>query len=85
MFIHGFDPKIVLAALFITLAVTLTLTLYAITTKRDLTYGSTFLLYLHLALLVMSLTYFFKPSELGSAAIITLMVGIYAFYIVYDV
>ena len=79
-----YDPKIVSMAALLTMGITFSLTLYAMTTKRDITYFGGLICMLGAGLFCASLARIFIRSEFLE---ITVALGgaiIYGFYLIYD-
>ena len=76
---------LVMAAAALTLAVTISLTIYALTTKSDFTMMGGALWILAFVLLICSIISIFNPSMILQLVICGLVVIVYGFYLIYDV
>ena len=74
-----------MAAAALTLAVTISLTIYALTTKSDFTMMGGALWILAFVLLICSIISIFNPSMILQLVICGLVVIVYGFYLIYDV
>ena len=80
----GSDPKLVMMAACMTVAVTLSLTLYAFTCKQDFTYlGASFFIFSTL-LFIVSLFLIFTSNPILHIIYSALSVIFYAYYLIFD-
>jgi len=79
------NPRLVVMAALMTLAITLSLTLYACTTKSDITMMGSTLFILGMALLMISLFAMFTNNNMVHILISGLTVVLYGFYLIYDI
>ena len=82
-----YNPEVVLSAAILTVGITLSLTIYAITTKRDFTMMDGALFIVLMAFMLMSFIMWAFGHKIGYANIIycTLGVIIFGFYLIYDI
>jgi len=78
------DPEIVMEAAFMTLALTISLTVYAFTTKTDYTYlGATLFIFLCALIMFGIFSWIFYYDMLYTTYIV-LGVILYSYYLIYD-
>ena len=79
-----YEPESVLTAAAITLAVTVALTIYAFTTKRDFTFCGAFLWIFVANMLMFCFFSFVVGYSMARNACCVLIAMLYGFYLVYD-
>jgi len=81
----GYDPKVVIMAAVMTVAMTLALTLYACTTKTDITMkGSALFIALCGLCLLTIFGWFFPYNSIVSVIICVFTICLYGVYLIYD-
>ena len=80
-----FEPKIVIIVASLTAGIVISLTIYAITTKKDFTYCGGFLYMCCFVLIFTSILGFFYRSMLYEILFISFSVMLFGFYLIYDV
>ena len=78
------DPYTVLAAMVVTAAVVLTLTVYAFTTKRDFTYGSGLLMMICLSLIMSVFLIFVWRQPASYSIYLVLIIMLYGLFLIHD-
>jgi len=79
-----YDPSLVIMAAFMTFAMTSALTLYACTTKTDITYYGGTLFILSCGLFLLCVFGWFTQNNIYHILISVLAVVLYGFYLIYD-
>jgi len=85
MTVYTYNVKTVILAILVTMALTISLTIYAMTTKRDITYSMTFLMYSSISLVVVSIVSVFYRTYLTSVLVSLVCGMLLCFYLVWDV